>query len=90
MSFLSGPIRNDSTRHADKKYVRIRFRGETLIRLSTIKFAKHYNLTSTLDLVHGARRVPRETRATMAYVALEVFSDRSTENDSSINLLTRS
>ena len=51
-----------------KKYVRIRFRGETLIRLSTIKFAKHYNLTSTLDLVHGARRVPRETRATKACV----------------------
>ena len=38
-----------------KKYVRIRFRGETLIRLSTIKFVKHYNLTSTLDLVHGVR-----------------------------------
>ena len=38
-----------------KKYVRIRFRGETLIRLSTIKFAKHYNLTSALDLVHGVR-----------------------------------
>ena len=36
-----------------KKYVRFRFCGETLIRLSTIKFAKHYNLTSTLDLVHG-------------------------------------
>ena len=35
------------------KYVRIPFPGETLIRLSTIKFAKHYNLTSTLDLVHG-------------------------------------
>ena len=35
-----------------KKYVRIRFRGETLIHLSIIKFAKHYNLTSTLDLVH--------------------------------------
>ena len=42
---------------ATKKYVPIRFRGETLkvIRLSTIKFAKHYNLTSTLDLVHGVR-----------------------------------
>ena len=38
-----------------KKYVRIRFRGETLIRLSTIKFAKLHNLTSTLDLVHGVR-----------------------------------
>ena len=38
-----------------KKYVRIRFRGETLIGLSTIKFAKYYNLTSTLDLVHGVR-----------------------------------
>ena len=40
---------------ATKKYVRIRFRGETLIRLSTIEFAKHYNLTSTLNLVHGVR-----------------------------------
>ena len=40
-----------------KKYVRIRFRGETLIRLSTIKFAKHYSLTSTLDLVHGVPKV---------------------------------
>lgn len=38
-----------------KKYVRIRFRGKTLIRLSTIKFTKHYNLTSTLDLVRGVR-----------------------------------
>ena len=53
-----------------KKYVCIRFRGEALIRLSTIKFAKHYNLTSSLDLVHGrsskssSRRVPHETRAT--------------------------
>ena len=36
-----------------KKYARIRFRGETFIRLTTIKFAKHYNLTSTLDLVYG-------------------------------------
>ena len=35
------------------KNVRIPFREETLIRLSTIKFAKHYNLISTLDLVHG-------------------------------------
>ena len=90
MSFLSGPIGNYSTRHADKKYVRVRFRGETFIRLSTIKFAKHYNLTSTLDMVRGARRVPRKTRATKAYVALEVFSDRSAESDSSISLLTRS
>ena len=56
LCFLSGPIGNDSTRHADKKkYVRIRFRGKTLIRLSTIKFTKHYNLTSTLDLVRGVR-----------------------------------
>jgi len=41
-----------------KKYVRIRFRGEALkvIRLSAIKSAKHYNLTSTLNLVHGARK----------------------------------
>jgi len=38
-----------------KKYVRIRFRGKTLIRLSTIKFTKHYNPTSTLDLVRGVR-----------------------------------
>ena len=38
-----------------KKYVRIRFGEEILIRLSTIKFAKHYNLASTLDLVHGVR-----------------------------------
>ena len=40
-----------------EKHVRIRFRGETLkvIRLSTTKFAKHYNLTSTLNLVHGVR-----------------------------------
>ena len=38
-----------------KKYVRIRFRGETIIRLSTIKFTKHNNLTSTLVLVHGIR-----------------------------------
>ena len=56
LCFLSGPIRNDSTRHADKKkYVRIRFRGKTLIRLSTIKFTKHYNPTSNLDLVRGVR-----------------------------------
>ena len=38
-----------------KKYVCIRFRGEALIRLSTIKFAKHYNLTSSFDWVHGVR-----------------------------------
>ena len=38
-----------------KKYVRIRFRGKTLIRLSAITFTKHYNLTSTLDLVRGVR-----------------------------------
>ena len=36
------------------------------------------------------RRVPRETRATESCIALEVFSDRSAESDSSINLLTRS
>ena len=35
-------------------------------------------------------RVPHETRATEACVALEVVSDRSAESDSSINLLTRS
>ena len=58
-----------------KKYVRIRFRGKTLIRLSTIKFAKQYNLSSTLKSGSGSRswkssprRVPRETRATEAYV----------------------
>ena len=79
-----------------KKYVRIRFRGETLIRLSTIKFAKHYNLTSTLKFGSGSRsskssprRLPRETRATESCVALEVFSDRNAAGDSSINLLTR-
>ena len=79
-----------------KKYVRICFRGETLIRLSTIKFAKHYNLTSTLKFGSGSRsskssprRLPRETRATESCVALEVFSDRSAAGDSSINLLTR-
>ena len=55
LCFLSGPIGNDSTRHADKKNVCIRFCGKTLIRLSTIKFTKHYNLTSTLDLVCGVR-----------------------------------
>ena len=38
-----------------KKYVRICFRGKTLIRLSNIKFTKHYNLTSTLYLVCGVR-----------------------------------
>ena len=38
-----------------KKYVRIRFRRKTLTRLSAIKFTKHYNLTSTLDLVCGVR-----------------------------------
>ena len=38
-----------------KKYVRIRFRGKTLKRLSTIKFTKHCNPTSTLDLVRGVR-----------------------------------
>ena len=54
--FLSGPIGNDSTRHTGKKkYVPIRFRGKTLIRLSTIEFTKHYNLISTLDLVRGVR-----------------------------------
>ena len=47
-----------------KKYVRIRFRGKTLIRLSTIKFTKHYNPTSTLDLV---RRVRNQVLA--AYVS---------------------
>ena len=38
-----------------KKNVRIRFHGQAVkvIRLSTIKFAKHYTLTSTLYLVHG-------------------------------------
>ena len=70
-----------------KKYVRIRFRAETLIRLSTIKFAKLYNLTSTLELVHGVRNQVLDV-----YLALEVFRDRSAEceSDSSINLLTRS
>ena len=40
-----------------QKYVRIRFHGEALkvIRLSNITFAKYYNLTLTLDLVHGIR-----------------------------------
>ena len=38
-----------------KEYVRIRFRGKTLIRLSTIKFTQQYNPTSTLDLVRGVR-----------------------------------
>ena len=40
-----------------KKIVPIRFRGETLkvVRLSTIKFAKHYSLPSPLDLVHVVR-----------------------------------
>ena len=52
LCFLSGPIGNDSTRHADKKkHVRVRFRGKAVIRLSTIKFTKRYNLPSTLDLV---------------------------------------
>ena len=79
-----------------KKYVRIRFHGETLLQLSTIKFAKHYNLTSTLKFGSGSRsskssprRVPRETRAIESCVVLEVFSDRSATSDSSINLLTR-
>ena len=74
-----------------KKYVRIRFRGKTLIRLSNIKFTKHYNLTSTLDLVCGVRnQVLAVYVANESCVALEVFNDRSAESDSSINLLTRS
>ena len=35
------------------------------------------------------RRVPRETRATELYVALEVFSDRSAQSDSWKHLLIR-
>ena len=54
------------------------------------KICKTLQPDLTLDLVHGVRRVTRETRATKAYVALEVFSDRSAESVSSINLLTRS
>ena len=37
----------------------------------------------------SARRVPRETRVTESSVALKVFSDRSGESDSSINLFIR-
>ena len=59
LCFLSEPIGNDSTRHADNQKVSIRwsFPGEALkvIRLSNIKSAKHYFMTSTLDLVHGVR-----------------------------------
>ena len=71
-----------------KKYVRIRFRGETLIRLIVNhKFAKHYNLTSTFGFgsqssKSSPRRVPRETRATESCVALEVFSGRSAKKKS--------
>ena len=48
-----------------KKYVRIRFRGEALkvIRLLAIKSAKHYNLTSTLNLVQGARNEENRSRS---------------------------
>ena len=42
---------------ATKTYLHFCYRGEALkvMQLSTIKFAKHYNLTSTLDLVNGVR-----------------------------------
>jgi len=36
------------------------------------------------------RRVPRETRASKLSVAFQVFSDRKTERNSSIHVLTRS
>ena len=52
------------------------------------------NITTWLQLwiwfteFESPGRVPRETRASESCVALEVFSDRSAESDSSINLLT--
>ena len=51
---------------------------------------KHLIFEKWKLIMENWRRVPRETRATEWCVALEVFSDRSEESDSSINLLTRS
>ena len=52
---VSFPEISEIIQRQRKKYVHIGFRVEILIRLSTIKFAKHYNANSTLDLVHGVR-----------------------------------
>ena len=97
--FFVFSFRRDQNDSVKQKCVRVRkscpVEALKVIRLSIIKFAKYYNLTSKFgsgsrNSKSSPRRVLLEMWANKLSIAFKVFSDRKTERDSSINLLTRS